>query len=95
MGQVPNYLNQKGGVNYGCLPSVVELMEALAMSGTAVSDEEIVMITLEGLGVEYDSFVTSFTSIPSNLVSFQELQGMLSDQERWMKALVTFLLSTL
>lgn len=57
-------------------------MEALTLSGAPAADEEVVMIAVEGLGPEYESFVTSMTTNPSNDVSFQELQGMLSDQER-------------
>lgn len=63
------------------LINIVELVEALAMSGTLILDKELVIIMLEGLGPKYDNFVTSFTSIPSNIVTFQELQGFLTNQE--------------
>lgn len=72
----------------------VELVEALTMSSTIIVDEEVIMITLEGLEPEYDSFVTSFTSNPSNLVTLQELQGLLTDQERRMTTLASFSIAT-
>lgn len=65
-----------------CLENISELLEALALSGTHVANEDVMMIALEGLGSEYESFVTSVTTNPANDVSFRELQGMLSDQER-------------
>lgn len=59
------------------------------MFGTLILDEEVVMITIEGLGLEYDSFMTSLTSKSSNMFTFQELQGLLPDQEKRMKCQTT------
>lgn len=53
-----------------------ELVDALNLL-----DEEVVLITLEGLGAEYDNFVTTITTNSSTMISFQVLQGLLEDWE--------------
>lgn len=63
-----------------------KIVVALNLSSLPISDEEVVLIVLEGLGSKYDSFVASIMATP--LIPFQLLQGLLQDQEHWLAIMV-------
>lgn len=63
------------------LNHITQLVNVLAMSGSPASDDDTVLATLEGLGPDFESFVTSVTTNTTNPVMFQDLQKLLADQE--------------
>lgn len=50
------------------LANNTQLVGALALYDTLILDEDVTMIALGGLGLEYDSLVASFTSNLNNMV---------------------------
>lgn len=64
------------------LGEINELVDALNLSRSLVSDEDIICITLERMEPKYDSFMTTITMSSSTLITYQVLQGLLTDQER-------------
>lgn len=63
------------------LGKIKNMVEAMALAEQVVSGDEIVLITLDELGPNYDRFVNSFVievnrSVP---LLFNSLQGMLTN----------------
>ncbi|KAJ4720471.1 Retrovirus-related Pol polyprotein from transposon TNT 1-94 [Melia azedarach] len=57
------------------------LVEDLRCAGNMVSDDELVLYLMEGLGPEYDSVIVNITSRPEKL-PLREVYSMLLSQER-------------
>lgn len=62
------------------------LLDEIAMSGKPMDDDDLVFMTLDGLGPEYTGLVTSITSNKAMSAEFANLQGMLTDHERRLEA---------
>lgn len=62
------------------LSQIVAISSVLAIAGDPVNDEELGLMTLNGLGKEYETFVTVVTT-QSEPVLFVDLQSMLINQE--------------
>lgn len=59
------------------------MLEELTLEGQPVIDNEFVLITLEGMVVEYENFITTViieVNRSSEVLTFSELQGMLIEQ---------------
>lgn len=56
------------------------LLDTLAMAGEPLSQSDIVLTVLGGLGVEYEPFVTSITTRYDSAMTFIDLQALLLDQ---------------
>ena len=59
---------------------IKNLADQLAITGDPLSDSDLVLYLLHGLGPEYDYVVTSITS-HSDLLSFDEVQSLLMTHE--------------
>ncbi|GER45603.1 hypothetical protein STAS_22554 [Striga asiatica] len=57
------------------------IADQLPSIGVPVSEQDLVLHVLTGLGAEYESFVTAITT-RSDLVTWPDLQGLLLTQER-------------
>lgn len=56
------------------------LVDHLALAGDPLSDSDLILYLLHGLGPEYDSVVTAVTSC-SDLISSDDLQSLLMSHE--------------
>ncbi|KAF5200993.1 hypothetical protein FRX31_009420 [Thalictrum thalictroides] len=56
------------------------IADALAVTNTPIADSDLLLHTLSGLGVDYESFVTSIYTCPSP-PTFTELHALLLNQE--------------
>lgn len=57
------------------------MMDTLAAARKALNEGEVILMVLSGLGIDYDTFVTSITMRFDSSMSSINLQSMLLDQE--------------
>lgn len=63
------------------------MVDSLAMVGEKLEQGDIILIVLGGLGLEYDTFVTSITTHFDPLTTFVDLHALLLDQELRLSAM--------
>ncbi|XP_062093784.1 uncharacterized protein LOC133799806 [Humulus lupulus] len=63
---------------------VQSIANSLAIAGSPVSSQDLVLQLLNGLGPEFDHVVSGITS-RSDLLSFEEVQALLLSHETWLE----------
>ena len=62
------------------LSHAMTLVDSLAIASSPISDQELILFILGGLGLEYDNLVVSLTT-RANSLTLDDLQGQLYTNE--------------
>ncbi|KAJ1686058.1 hypothetical protein LUZ63_017448 [Rhynchospora breviuscula] len=69
------------------LQNIRRIADELAFVGAPMSDDDLVLTTLNGLGSDYNSFVAAITATSRNeVLSFADLQGLLLSHESLLRS---------